>query len=221
MIVNSINNNEEFILLNNDIAEKIKNFKTKISSNDNLTNFIKEKLVNSKNRQGISCRKLSAMYFEETGKYACKTKNNNIIKSKLGYHFLKTSKKSNFLLTDLGRILCLTFIKTLIKCLMTGFDLLFIDESSIQLNNSNYRCWRKYEEQIYFGDNNAGKLNLLLCISKNEILYYELNKENTNSQIFLNFMFNVNKIIKQKLNSKFCIIMDNFACHKTEELFKF
>lgn len=153
MIVNSMNNNEEFILLNNDIAEKIKNFKTKISSNDNLTNFIKEKLVNSKNRQGISCRKLSAMYFEETGKYACKTKINNIIKSKLC-----ASKKSYFLFIYLGRILCFSFI----KLLMTGFNLLFINKSSIQLNYSNYRFWRKYELQIFFRGNNAGKLNLFI-----------------------------------------------------------
>lgn len=139
-VINSINNNEEFVSLKISMAEKIKNFKPQINVNDELTSFIKNKILSSPNRAGISCRKLSTMYKNETGKYACKTKINNIIKKKLGYHFLKTSKKSNFLLTDYGTVLCFTFIKNLIRILRSGFEILFIDESSIQMNNSNFRC---------------------------------------------------------------------------------
>ena len=220
-VINSINNNEEFVSLKISMAEKIKNFKPQINVNDELTSFIKNKILSSPNRSGISCRKLSTMYKNETGKYACKTKINNIIKNKLGYHFLKTSKKSNFLLTDYGTVLCFTFIKTLIRILRSGFEILFIDESSIQMNNSNFRCWSKYNEQIHLGLNLSIKLNLLLCISKDEIIYYELNQQNTNSSVFLDFMKKINEYIKKNQKNKYVIIMDNFSAHKSEVLYEF
>ena len=34
-------------------------------------------------------------------------------------------------------------------------------------------------------------------------------------------MIKVYKLIKQKLNDKFSIIIDNFIAHKTEQLYKF
>ena len=220
-IINAIDNNEDFVEISLEMSNKIKLFNTENNINDELTNFIKDKILTSENRAEIICRKLSSMYFSETGKYACKSTINDIIRNKLGFHYLKTCKKSNFLSTYLGKFSCFSFIKILLKCLMQDFILIFIDESSIKINNSNFRCWRRYNEQIFFGHKNFHRLNLILAVTKDTTLYFEINEQNTTSNIFLNFMKKINEIIKLDQNKKYLIIMDNFTGHKTADLLKY
>ena len=56
------------------------------------------------------------------------------MKNKLGLHYVQTCKKSNFLNTDEGKYSCFAFIKILIKALILGFELIFVDESTFKLN---------------------------------------------------------------------------------------
>ena len=72
------------------------------------------------------------------------------MKNKLGLHYNKTCKKSSFLNTQEGIFSCLTFIKIMIKSLILCFELILVDESTFKFNKSNLKCWRKYDEQIYF-----------------------------------------------------------------------
>ena len=211
----------EIIELDEDICEKIINFKPVNNTEDEITKFLKNKIQNSKNREDISCRKLSALYLKETGRFVCKSTIHKLLKNKLGLHYIKTCKKSNFLNTHKGVFSCLYFIKVLIKSLILGFELIFVDESTFKLNKSNFKCWRKYDEQIYFGKSNRDKINLIAAVSKNEIFYYEMKSENINSLIFLDFMKALNKKIKSQSDKKFLIVLDNCSSHKTEELIKF
>ena len=103
---------------------KISNFKKDEFSSNQLTNYIKEKMLSNKNRIGISCRKLATSYLKDTGNYVAKSTVQKIIRHNLGFRYLKTIKKSNFLITDPGICLCLVFIKTLIKSLIKGFELI-------------------------------------------------------------------------------------------------
>ena len=120
------------------------------------------------------------------------------MKNKLGLHYIKTCKKSNFLNTHEGVFSCLTFIKILIKSLILGFEIIYVDESTFKLNKSNFKCWRKYDEQIYFGKSNRDKINLIAAVSKNEIFHYEMISENINSSRFLDFM----KALNEKMKSQ-------------------
>ena len=86
------------------------------------------------------------------------------------------------------------------------------------MNNSHYRCWRKYNEHIYYGNNNKAKINLILAISRNNILYYEFHGNNTNTSIFLNFMQKIAEKIKENTITKYVIILDNCTIHKSQEL---
>ena len=60
----------------------------------NAVEYIKNKILASNNRQGISCRKLAASYESETGKHIGKSTVNNILRHKLGFRYLRTCKKS-------------------------------------------------------------------------------------------------------------------------------
>lgn len=220
-ILTNINEINDFILIDEKIGNLLKNFKPISNKEDEVTEFIENKIINSKNRADISCRKLSSLYLQEKGKFVCKSTINKIIKNKLNYHYIKTCKKSNFLQTHLGIFSSLGFIKLVIKSLKIGYDLIYVDESTIKFNNNNYKCWRKYWEQIYFGQNNKGKINLLLAVSKDEIIHYELTNQNTNSEIFLNYIKNLNKKLKKDESKKYIIIMDNCTIHKCDELIKY
>ena len=220
-LISNIDGINDFIEIDEILNNKINSFKLKNNKTDEVIDFIKSKIINSNNRANISCRKLCALYLQEKGRFVCKSTIHNIIKNKLGYHYLKTCKKSNFLKTDLGIFSCLTFIKIIYKSLVNGFDLIFVDESTVRLNNSSFKCWRHYSEQIYFGKNNSGKINLILSVTKNEIFHYQLIEENTNSTIFLNFMKSLNDKIKKMKEKNYILIMDNCTIHKSEDLIKY
>ena len=101
-ILHSLKNNEEFIEINANIYDKINKFKKKDTHSDELTNYIKQKILMSNNRIGISCRKLATLYTKDTGNPVSKSTIQKIIRNKLGYRYLKTVKKSNYLNADSG-----------------------------------------------------------------------------------------------------------------------
>ena len=215
-IASNLDKKNDFIELDEEICQKIINFKQENNKEDEVIKFLKEKIFNSKNRDNISCRKLSALYLKETGKFICKSTIHKLMKNKLGLHYVQTCKKSNFLNTDEGKYSCFAFIKILIKALILGFELIFVDESTFKLNKSNFKCWRKPNEHIYFGKSNKDKINLILAVTKEEILFHEMKNENINTLLFLEFMKGLNDIIKSKKDKKYLIILDNCTVHKTD-----
>lgn len=66
------------------------------------------------------------------------------------------------------------------------FNLVYIDETSIQNNNNNYYCWRNGQQNIY-GELGQKKLNLLMA-----------KEEYTDEGIFYNFMKNLIFQLKKK-----------------------
>ena len=173
------------------------------------------------NRTSLSCRKIASSYYADTGNYVGKTTVHKIIRHKLGFRYLKTIKKSNYLITYNGISGCLVFIKLIVRCLIKGFEFIYIDESSVETNNTHFRCWRKKSEHIFFGNCKKEKLNLIAAVTKDSVFYYEINESNTNAEIFLNFMKKVNELLKKITNKKYIIILDNFRGHKIKELFDY
>ena len=60
-----------------------------------------------------------------------------------------------------------------------------------------------------------------MAVDDKNIIYFEINKENTNQDVFLLFMENLLREIKLKNIKKYAIIMDNLSSHKTKELLNF
>lgn len=71
--------------------------------------------------------------------------------------------------------------------------MIFLDESKIEIHNNHFKCWRHKAEEILFGSKNNYKKNLILSISKSEIIYYELSDGNTNSEVFLGYIKKLKK----------------------------
>ena len=72
--------------------------------------------------------------------------------------------------------------------MLLGLKLVFIDESGFRLKNTHYKNWIFDKEQIYKNNYNDKKINLILAVSKENIIHYQINKENTDSKIFKKLM---------------------------------
>lgn len=215
------NNNNNFIELDINIISDInKYFKVDRKKNE-VEKYVEIKLKESKTREKLSCRKLSKSYFEDTGKSISKTYINNILKNSFGLSYLKSTVKNNKIKSNSGIIASFYFIKAIVKCIKAGFNLLFLDESSIISTNNNYRAWRGSNEDIYFNIGTKKRKNLLLVVSFNEVIHFKIIDDNTNEIVFLNFMKEVYEKASKMKDYKFVIIMDNLAVHRTKNLFKY
>ena len=57
------------------LFNNLNNYKNLVIQKTEIEQLIKEKILNSKNRSDITCQKLSFSYFNEKGKYVCKSVN--------------------------------------------------------------------------------------------------------------------------------------------------
>ena len=60
-----------------------------------------------------------------------------------------------------------------------------------------------------------------MAISRNKVIHYNMNNENTNAEAFKRFMSELlYKMTKEQINNSI-FILDNLICHKTLELYQF
>ena len=205
---------EDFLDIDKNIYEQIINYNKDNKILSPLGHFLKQRILKSDNRTQISCRKLAKEYADKTGNKVGKSTVNNVIRKELGLRYLKTNYKSNYLNKQPGILDSLCFIKIVQKSIKLGFSLIFLDESKIEIENNHYRCWRYPSETIYFGDKIKYKNNLILAVGEDKVIHYIITKENTNSEIFLDFMKGLCDKLNLDKNKKYLIIMDNHPSHK-------
>lgn len=216
------NNKEALIDINIEYAEKIFSFQPKIENNkDEIIDFIKESIENSKDRGSISCRKLSQLYEKKFNKKIGKSTIHKILRNRLNLRYLKTVYKTRRLEYNNNKVYCFFFIKALIKCIKLGFNFIFFDESKLELKNNHFRAWRRKEEQILFGIKNNIKTNLILAVGPEEVFYYRILDDNTNSNIILDVLEKIKIKIREKNEKKYVLILDNCSSHKSEEVIKY
>ena len=143
------------------------------------------------------------------------------MKKSLSLSYLSQTVKISKIIKEAGIIGSFYFIKSVIKCLSLGFEILFLDETSILSANNNYRCWRKKGEEIYFNLGTKRKRNLLLTISKDEIIHFKLTEKNTDEENFLDYFTELTDILTKNNKKKYVIIMDNLSCHRTNKMIEY
>ena len=105
--------------------------------------------------------------------------------------------------------------------MILGFEILYLDETSILSSNNNYRCWRKKNDEIYFNLGTKARRNLLLTISSDKIIHYKITEKNTDESNFLVYMNELYEILSKTSNKKYVIIMDNLASHRTAKMMEY
>lgn len=211
----------DFIELDRNQIIDINNYFNVPTKENEIVKFVKTKLEQNFNLDKISCRKLSNLYYKETGKSISKTYINNILKNKLKLSYLKSTIKTSKINSDIGLISSFCFIKSIAKCLHLGYKLFFLDESSILSYNNNYRAWRAPNQNIYFNMGTKSKRNLILIVSDSKVIYFKITQTNTDEKNFLEFMKEFEENYTKNNSDKFVVIMDNLSSHRTKNLLTF
>jgi transposase len=180
-------------------------------------NFFK----NNPKNDNISCSKLAQLYKEQTGKIIGRTKMYYILKNKLNLKYRRTTIKNKKLISNESIFSSLCFIKIFTRAIILGFDILFLDETAILLKNNHFKCWRNDDEKLYHKIGPNSKTNLLLIVSKNEVVHFQLNREETNQDKFFNFLNGFFQKIKSNVSNKFIVVLDNLSAHKTSKIINF
>ena len=213
--------NINFIDLNVDTAIEINKYFNTERRKNKIELFVEEKIKSNKSRELISCRKLAQLFLNETGEKISKTYINNLIRNNLNLSYLKSTVKTSKINSDSGIIGSFYLIKSIIKCMILGFEILYLDETSILSSNNNYRCWRKKDDEIYFNLGTKARRNLLLTISSDKIIHYKITEKNTDESNFLVYMNELYEILSKTSNKKYVIIMDNLASHRTAKMMEY
>ena len=211
------------IYIEKNLAQELDEFNIdKIEIKDKLEIFLMKKLEMPENRRAISVRKLAKEYNEETGKSISKSTVHKYIRKRMGFRYLKSTIKTKIILQKNNILMSLTFLKIISRCIKFNMNILYCDETSIQNQSNNIQAWRKSNEVIYEDIPKKEKLNLILTVSKDDVIYFELNEDNTNQDNFLIYIKNLLEAIKKKLISeKFVIVLDNYSGHKTPKLMEY
>jgi len=217
----AINKGDNFIEINKNLAAELFSFFESPKKLDELEEFLVKEFSNQENRINFTCRKLAKKYTELTNKKTSKSTVYNSLKYKLGFKWKKTSIKNNKINRTMNIFMMLTFIKIIARCFYQKFKVIYVDESSIQTINNNLKVWKRDEENFYSKVLPRKRYNLLMAIGEESVVYFKINKENTNITTFYQYMKDMVSIIKERNIYPYVIVLDNLSCHKSEELYNF
>ena len=201
--------------------DNFKSLKIKPKLSNQRVNIIKLILEENKFAGNLSLRKIKDEFNHKTGKNISIGTISNILRYTLEFRYLKTTPKPKLLSTVDFKRKSYFLIRIIYEILKNGLEFIYIDETKIQLKNSNLRIWRNKHDSFNYTSIKQDKINLILAVTKFNVVHYEFNKKNTNTNIFKNFFIEMlNKIGKEHL-SKYVFFFDNARFHKSRSLLSF
>lgn len=225
---NEINNNNiEGEEKNSDEISIVPDFKTAILTFvPGIKNFSKYEIINDiikkcKKRERLSLKYISLKYKNKTNHSISKTSISYILRNKLNLKYLKTTTKSDKLKEASSKIRAFIFIKIIIKALLLKMNIIYLDETNVQLENNHLRVWRYNGECPYFKSDKRGRKNIIMAISSKKVIYYEINNGTNDSNSFLSFMEKLTEKMNEEEMKNSLIIMDNCSIHLTTKLREF
>jgi len=197
----------------------------KIKQSLNKRDILIQTLINSSPKNhNISIEKITNEFnsiAEKEGlKKIGKSTMHSIFRKKLHLLFRKKTIKNKKLITKNFIKYSFFFIKIVARSMSLGLKFIYIDESGFSLSNNNFKSWFCQDEEIYYGSNLKSRINLILGVTDNKVIHYQINEENTSSTIFKSFMDELVGKIEQDEKKDYVFILDNFSGHLTAELFE-
>lgn len=216
-----LRDNIDFININLEEYLSIKEYFIENKEENNIEKLTKDYINKCPSKENITCSKLCQLCWNKLGVKIGKTKMFYILKNRLNLRFLRTNVKTDKIITPNSIFSCLCFIKIIIRGIIQGFNIYFMDESSILSKNNHFKCWRKKKENVYNNISIPKRANLLLVVSKDKVIYFEINEQGTNQKTFIKFLEGFIKSIENEDNKKYILVLDNLSAHKTPEVTNF
>ena len=175
--------------------------------------FIKNIIEKRNPIKNISLNKIREILKNDYNINLSRSTIHRIIKNKLKYRFKKTIVKNKDLDKYKYKLISFIFIKIMIKAMRENINFIFIDESNFRLSNTHFKTWVKPNDNLHYGPHTKDKINLILAVSVNKIVNYLMTKENTNKDIFYNFMSTTLEMLSEKEIKNSVFVMDNLSVH--------
>ena len=212
---------DKIITINKNLADKLIHFYNTPIPRSELELFLLKEFSNQENRANFTCRKLSEKYKSITNKTISKSTIHNILKKVLGLRWRKSVIKTNKIKRKANIIMSLTFIKIITSSLSLKFNIIYCDETILQTINNHLKIWRGQKENFICKIAERKKLNLLMAITQEGLVHFKINKENTNTNTFLEYIKELFSVINERNMKPYILVLDNLKCHKTKELYEF
>ena len=124
---------EKFLIINEQMANLINEWKPMITKLSNKGLLIKDILENSKDRISFSCRKILNILKEKYNLTICKSKVNLNLKNRLKLIYRKTVIKNSKIRSKNSIKIAKIFVKIIIRAIIMKYDLIYLDELKIKL----------------------------------------------------------------------------------------
>jgi len=203
------------------IIDNLQKVEKKIDNKDLLIENI---IKGNNNGTHLSIRKITEKFNNICGNYnlnkISKTQVHRIVKKNLRYSYRKTKIKTNKLIDKNSIMHSYFFLKIFLRSLVLNIEPIYLDEAGFFTVNNNFYTWRRSNEEIFHKIEDRERTNLIMAVGRSKVYYYEINRKNTNNEIFENFMNNLIQILNKEVKKNHLIIMDNLSVHLTVNLFK-
>jgi hypothetical protein len=169
----------------------------------------------------LSLRKIKEIYENKTNCIISIATISYILKYKLDYRYLKTVVKPKILSSLVFKKKSYFLLRIIYQVLKSEMNFIYVDETKLQLKNSNFRVWRPKHDNFNYSNNKQEKMNLILAVTKEKILHFKFNKKNINSKLFKEFINEMIHKIEEDERKKYVIFFDNARIHKSKDLLNY
>ena len=143
-----------------------------------------------------------------------------VMRYHLDFHYRKTSIKNPKLLEECSILMAFCFLRTIIRSMELGLNIVYLDEVGFTLDNKNFYTWKKKDDFFYGGakNNQKTKLNIILSIDENQILYGKFLNKNIDSDDFIQYMDEFFERINEEERKNMLVVMDNAKFHVSRKV---
>ncbi len=118
------------------------------------------------------------------------------------------------------------FLKRIVEIITNEGIIIYIDESSFSNIKHNFKTWvHRNRKEFRTHPGRIKSVSLMLAVTMDKIIHYEINTNTNTSQDFLKFLQTLDDIIEldnylksKKSENLLWILADNCKIHKTEEI---
>ena len=218
---NIYTNKKGFIPVSLEIFENINKLIPVEKQLDKREILIKSIINENSYNTNISLRKIKEIYENKTDNKISISTLSYIMKYSLGLRYLKTTVKPKVLSSVKFKKKSFILLRIVFEILFSGMNIIFIDETKLQIKNSNFHMWRNKNDSFNYSTINQDKINLILGVSKNNVIHYEFIKKNINEKIFKGFLEHINNKLGEDEKKSTVFFFDNARPHKSSKIKKY
>lgn len=186
--------------------------------------------MESKNQTELTLKDIKSLYQKEDSSFDFSLPTlRTFLTKKMNYKFGIPQIVSTNISSDRFIAMRMIFLSSVMKFIVCEREIIFFDECTFSNTKRNLRCWfKKGNENRIKTNGKIKKYNLLLAVTRNEVIHQEIRINNTNERAVFEFFKSMAQKLKESPKLKHIldrgnvvVLLDNASYHKTHALKEF